>query len=159
CVLDFERFEGTASGGGAPTGPGGGGDGGDATTTTTGGGATTTVGGGGGVPASCDNGVVDGDESDVDCGGSCPPCEVGASGACADGVCCDDACDGLCLACDTPRTGKALGICAPILPGIDPDDECAAQVCDGSGACADPCGLAPTPPGDVCPAVCSSCSG
>jgi len=44
----------------------------------------------------CFDGVVDGDETDIDCGGSCPPCEPGAkcvepkdcsTGACVGGLC------------------------------------------------------------------------
>lgn len=33
------------------------------------------------VVPGCDNGILDGDETDVDCGGSCPPCSV-----CGDGI-------------------------------------------------------------------------
>ncbi len=48
------------------------------------------------VPESCDDGVQNGPESDIDCGGDCPPCERKDrchhandcwSGLCADGVC------------------------------------------------------------------------
>lgn len=51
------------------------------------------------LPESCDDGVLDGDETDVDCGGSCPPCEDDemcavngdcASQACKSGVCLGD---------------------------------------------------------------------
>ncbi|MBL8951862.1 MAG: peptidase, partial [Myxococcaceae bacterium] len=48
-------------------------------------------------PSSCSNGIEDGTESDIDCGGSCPTkcglhraCAVGAdctSGTCTLGVC------------------------------------------------------------------------
>jgi MYXO-CTERM domain-containing protein len=70
-----------------------------------------------------------------------------ASGACTDGVCCNEACDGPCLTC-------ASGSCEPVATGTDPDDECATEdptscgrdgECDGSGACrlhvaSTPCG-------------------
>ncbi len=48
-------------------------------------------------PVSCTNGIKDGDETDVDCGGRCAPCGVGqgcgvdagcATGTCLAGVCC-----------------------------------------------------------------------
>src|SRR5688572_4536632 len=35
-----------------------------------------------GVPMSCGDGALNGDETDVDCGGTCPPCEDG--GDCVD---------------------------------------------------------------------------
>ncbi len=49
----------------------------------------------------CDNGLLDGSETDVDCGGSCGPCEAGAAcelaedcgtGRCMDGACCQAPC-------------------------------------------------------------------
>jgi hypothetical protein len=103
--------------------------------------------------SSCSNGIKDGNETDVDCGGSCPACSNGkqcttgascASGFCVDGVCCNAGCNGLCQACTNVRTGAANGVCAPIRPGTDPDNECTQQAaatcgtngfCDGSGAC------------------------
>lgn len=61
------------------------------------------------------------------------------SGHCAptDGVCCETACDGPCVACLFNKTGERDGLCAPILTGTDPDGECAAQdpqTCGASGA-------------------------
>jgi len=96
---------------------------------------------------SCDDGAQNGDETDVDCGGSCEPCGEGlgcVSGTdCADGVCgegghcapatCDDGvqngdetdadCGGSCEPC-----GEGLG-CAS---GAD----CADGVCGEGGHCA-----------------------
>lgn len=58
-----------------------------------------------------------------------------ASGFCADGVCCESACDGLCESCALP---SAAGSCEPIPAGTDPEDECAgALVCDGARSCGD----------------------
>lgn len=58
-----------------------------------------------------------------------PDCE---SGNCVDGVCCNAACDGLCMGCHGGYTGlDDNGICAPILKGLDPHGEC-----DGPGAAA-----------------------
>ncbi|MCC6623321.1 MAG: hypothetical protein IT385_18830 [Deltaproteobacteria bacterium] len=76
-----------------------------------------------------------------------------ASGSCADGFCCDEACDGACERCD----GAAPGTCAPVADGTlvaacDPyacagapgcpascasDADCVADHhCDDAGACA-----------------------
>lgn len=47
--------------------------------------------------ASCSDGALDGDESDVDCGGRCLPCDVGracrADGDCATATCADAICE------------------------------------------------------------------
>ena len=67
------------------------------------------------------------------------------SGSCVDGVCCESACEGVCEACSASKTGQADGSCAPIVAGVDPDNECARQdvascgqtgVCNGARACA-----------------------
>ena len=81
-----------ATGGGAATGGGTGGG------TTTGGG--TAAGGG----ASCTNGVLDGTETAVDCGGpTCPACTLGATCTaptdCASGVCIGSHCTAAATAC------------------------------------------------------------
>ncbi len=58
------------------------------------------------------------------------------SGACRDGVCCADACGGVCLSCSMRTTGVADGVCAPVIDLTDPLDQCAGgTACDGSGAC------------------------
>jgi plastocyanin len=48
-------------------------------------------GAGGGAGATCTNGQTDGDESDLDCGGSCPGCALNATchsaADCSSGVC------------------------------------------------------------------------
>ena len=69
------------------------------------------------VSAQCKDGVKDGDETDVDCGGSCgTTCGQGEACAaakdcvgaqCTDGVCCNSACDGECEACSAAKTVKA----------------------------------------------------
>ncbi len=58
-------------GSGASTSGGGGGSGGGSSTSTSGGGEA----GAGGSPTFCENQTKDGNETDVDCGGSCPPCD------------------------------------------------------------------------------------
>ncbi len=57
-------------------------------------------------------------------GDSCPSDEGCYSGHCVDGVCCDKACTGLCMACRFNYTSLADGTCAPILAGHDPHNEC-----------------------------------
>ncbi|HVY25306.1 MAG TPA: cellulose binding domain-containing protein [Polyangiaceae bacterium] len=51
---------------------------------------------GGGLTASCTNAIRDPNESDVDCGGACPGCAVGAvctsNDDCASGSCAENAC-------------------------------------------------------------------
>lgn len=90
------------------------------------------------------------------CGG---PSEC-SSGFCADDVCCESACDGLCEACASAKTGIANGACAPIIPFQDPDGECPAPAlgCDGARACA-ACGFGVTDVTGACPAGCDSCDG
>ena len=69
---------------------------------------------------SCTDKKQDGDESDVDCGGSCPKCTPGstckadgdcASGHCAGGLCCDAACTDACQSCSLPGL---VGTCTNI---------------------------------------------
>ncbi len=66
------------AGGGAASGGGAGGGG-------------AAAGGGGGAPASCTDSTLDSDETDVDCGGSCPPCALNLAclgpADCQTGVC------------------------------------------------------------------------
>ena len=66
------------------------------------------------------------------------------TGVCADKVCCDRACDGLCVACNQPGS---VGSCTPIGRGkpspaghpgctADPQTSCMHDgLCDGTGAC------------------------
>jgi len=68
----------------------------------------------------CADGVKNGDETDVDCGGAdCNPCTQGqgcetvqhckAGLYCADGICCNTACTTACLACNLPNS---VGTCS-----------------------------------------------
>src|SRR5688500_14434385 len=63
------------------------------------------------------------------------------SNRCIDGVCCNDACLGACVACNT---AASRGWCAPVPAGLDPANECPTDAaitcgsdgsCDGRGAC------------------------
>jgi hypothetical protein len=83
------------------------------------------------------------------------PCTVGQqcqSGLCADGVCCDVGCAGLCEACNLPGW---VGTCTAVPNGEDPGNECDVDppdtcrrdgVCDGMRKCrlraaGAPCGV------------------
>jgi len=109
-------------------------------------------GAGGSAEPSCDDGIHNGNERDVDCGGDCAPCagELGAScssdsdcdsGHCAldDGVCCDTRCDLECEACLSAKTGSPDGFCDFVLSGIDPDGECDATEPTSCGASGSGC--------------------
>jgi len=99
-----------------------------------------------GVCSNCTNGIKDSDETDIDCGGSCPlkcngqACADGAeckSTFCADGVCCNGACgaNAVCKSCDLP--GKA-GTCSVVTNGLtDPDSCMSGYACNGTanGSC------------------------
>lgn len=94
------------------------------------------------VCAKCDDGTKNGDEADVDCGGThCGKCADGktcgvaddcTSTFCADGVCCGEACDGACVACNI---ASDLGACNFVAQyGTDSSDG-AGGTCDGTKAC------------------------
>jgi hypothetical protein len=100
------------------------------------------------VPRNCIDGSLDGDETDVDCGGSCAPaleCDDGK--ACAAGVDCKSAiCNGglcgtgqTCDACITSATG-ASGGCASEASSCQNDADCAAfTTCTGQTPCDQQC--------------------
>lgn len=74
--------------------------------------------------AACDDGVANGDETDIDCGGSCP--------ACADGMACANAAD-----CTSTQCLNAFCIATgSVVVGDSCTDpaQCASGVCD-QGAC------------------------
>jgi hypothetical protein len=97
-----------------------------------------------GACQSCSDGLKNGAETDVDCGGSggCGKCQNGkkctlpndcSSGSCVDGYCCNTACSGTCQACNLPGY---YGSCSPIPNGQDPADECPGQkTCNGASGC------------------------
>jgi hypothetical protein len=98
---------------------------------------------------SCSDGMMNGDETGIDCGGTkCTgkcngdTCAMGMdckSGFCADGVCCNTACDTTCKSCNIAAT---KGTCTNI-PVNTPDDAPVCNdmstggksACDGAGAC------------------------
>jgi cysteine-rich repeat protein len=103
------------------------------------------------ITESCDDGILNGDETDLDCGGSCAPCalrsscESGAdceSSLCDAGTCVDERClDGgvsegetdvdcggeFCAPC---ATGDACLVGEDCREGVCTDDECAVPACD-----------------------------
>jgi MYXO-CTERM domain-containing protein len=66
-------------------------------------------------------------------GASCEADAFCESGHCADGVCCDSACDGVCVSCVVKGSE---GECKAFTAGTDPDNECSGDaVCDGLDRC------------------------
>jgi len=93
---------------------------------------------------SCSDGIKNGDEVGVDCGGTkCTKkcdgaaCAMAAdckSNFCADGVCCNAVCTGTCLSCNLAAT---VGVCTNIpLNGTDDAPMCdGTEACNGAGLC------------------------
>ncbi|MDI3284712.1 hypothetical protein [Polyangium sp. 15x6] len=99
------------------------------------------------ICSSCDDGVKNGDETDVDCGGSCPLCPgtCNVDTDCPAGYCWE----GLCVRCDDGiQNGDETGIdCGnsggrcPICSGpfCETNAECASGACEAGVCCAKPC--------------------
>lgn len=87
------------------------------------------------------------------------PCE---NQPCVDGFCCDSECSSMCMACSNDKTGAPSGICAPILNGTDPDNECnnpEADTClDGNCSCEDG-DQNGNETGTDCGGFCNQCTG
>jgi hypothetical protein len=83
----------------------------------------------------CDGGNCDPQKNP---GASCALPEECLSGFCKDGVCCNAACDGGCVACNQ---AAQVGSCAPYAALTDPEGECGLAWCSGSPACYLPCSL------------------
>lgn len=92
---------------------------------------------------SCSDGIQNGTETGLDCGGgTCSKCDGDSCGQgtecksseCADGVCCNMACSGTCVACDLPGE---KGACSPVPKGLE-GSGCTGsdKACTGDGACA-----------------------
>ena len=124
------------------------------TTTTSSSGATTGSGGAGGATAHCSDGMRDDGETDVDCGGGCPPCadgdgcETGAdcsSKSCTHGTCATATCtDGLANGGETDVDCGGPGTCPRCAVGsaCADDTDCGGA---GPGRCV----------GGSCTATCS----
>lgn len=92
-------------------------------------------------------------------GAPCTSATQCASGHCptADGVCCNEPCDGTCVACTASHSGLPQGTCGEVAAGADPEAECAVGACLEGGLC---CGEASTVAGGTCPAACTGgCAG
>ena len=102
----------------------------------------------------CNSGSQNGTETDVDCGGGAnetcgttcaqgKQCSVNidcTSGFCADGVCCNTACTGACVACTAAKKGSGSdGVCGSIpvnQPDTFPANICVSpKACDGVSNC------------------------
>jgi hypothetical protein len=120
---------------------------------------TPSNGCGGTLP--CNDGLKDGNETDVDCGGNLVTCtnrcaqgkkcnitaDCASGLSCADGVCCNSACNTACEACTSAKKGQgADGVCGAVAAGhVDPRGICTSSgastcgdegsLCNGSGAC------------------------
>lgn len=101
---------------------------------------------GSGNCGSCSDGVQDGMETGVDCGGpTCPQClggpcnnlsDCGAGAqACVDDVCCNSLCDKPCEVCTVAQGATQDGTCTPVTSG-DPKLACGVQGCGVNGLCA-----------------------
>jgi hypothetical protein len=78
----------------------------------------------------CEDGTC---KPDVDNGSPCTRAAECDSDFCADGVCCNAACDRVCESCNA--TGS-VGTCTGAEPGTDPEKECPdAQLCAAPGVC------------------------
>lgn len=102
------------------------------------------------VSSQCFDQVKDGDETDVDCGGSCPGCDIAhacsknddcLAGNCVDGLCCGTLCFQTCRSCARAKTGLEDGTCAPVSDGQQTSNGCNApgQVCSSAGCVAAHC--------------------
>jgi len=99
---------------------------------------------------SCENGLQDGDETGLDCGGSScgsclgDPCSQGSdcqSGFCADGVCCNTSC-GTCHSCNLPGS---VGLCDVLEKYAEDPPLCtvnSGKMCNGVGVCKTALGFA-----------------
>jgi hypothetical protein len=118
------------------------------------GGTGSGTGGTGGTGSGCTDGQLNGNETDVDCGGAdCPACVIGddcgaggdcQSGFCADGVCCNSACTSDCQSCNI---SGMVGTCS-----ADPNGTACTSdstFCNGVEECQ---GGSCVSPGDPCAA-------
>ncbi|MEE2961599.1 MAG: DUF1566 domain-containing protein, partial [Myxococcota bacterium] len=64
-------------------------------------------------------------------GYDCDDTDDCGSAFCVDGVCCESACDGLCMGCVRSQTGFEDGQCEPVAVDTDPEGECTDSRTEG----------------------------
>ncbi|MCK4659813.1 MAG: SUMF1/EgtB/PvdO family nonheme iron enzyme [Phycisphaerae bacterium] len=101
----------------------------------------------------CTNGLRDGGEERIDCGGPCPPCECTSDLECDN----DEVCDGT-ETCDAYGNCQAGTIEPSGTPCPDDGNECTDDECDGAGNCTHPNNSAPCDDGEYCNGA-DTCSG
>jgi len=100
------------------------------------------------LPESCRNGVKDDDETDIDCGGSCAPCDTSmacampndcASLNCTNGVCLAATCSDMIANGDESDVDCGGPACLDCVNGKDctSSTDCASRICT-DGMCVDP---------------------
>jgi len=93
-------------------------------------------------------------------GAVCSTSDDCALGNCIDGVCCEGDCTG-CKACAAKLTGKSDGMCAPVVGGQDPHNQCedltATNQCGTDGTCDGLGGCRKVSSSHICAAA--SCTG
>jgi hypothetical protein len=92
----------------------------------------------------CTDGIQNGTETGVDCGGTCASCNgtactVGtdcAANACVDGVCCATACTATCRACNVVGSEGTCTDLAQYQDDMFPSNICTGTMtCNGAGQC------------------------
>jgi hypothetical protein len=91
---------------------------------------------------SCSDGLLNGQETAIDCGGNCGKCDGDTCGMdkdcaghpCIDKICCATTCTGICRACNVVGS---LGKCSNVLVGDMDPGTCMdpALACDGASNC------------------------
>ena len=112
----------------------------------------------GGLCTGCANGTLDSNETDIDCGGACKPCDEGMDckiGAdCLSGVCDTSVTPAVCVTCDDGvKSGSETDVdCGGACPPCGPAKACKVTADCAAGACSDGVCCATD-----CSAQCASC--
>ncbi len=105
------------------------------------------------TPETCQDGIRNQDETDIDCGGTCAPCPEGA-GCSGDDDCASGLCrNGVCLLCEPGQyrcRGNSLQVCSNDGQSWSEQDHCdfpAGEICDAdAGRCGHPDPVGDAPP-------------
>ncbi|HMY19861.1 MAG TPA: C-type lectin domain-containing protein, partial [Polyangium sp.] len=112
-------------------------------------------------PGECDGaGVCNQVQTGLANGAACSQSVQCISGFCVDGFCCNSACSGTCQSCSAAISNQVNGQCSFIWRGLDPEDDCGDERCDGFGVCTLPNGSACSNPQQCTSGICfySTCS-